>query len=251
MAEFTTRQKATMGVFIIVLILLMWQVIGFFKGSSSQAPSPSQLKPIAAASSGQQPMMNQAPGALAAQGSQSNVQPKAMPVPVDTETAKIQQETQGKYVEALSDLQMLKIQRDIAEINQAIATAKLATVTAEKNVTDLLTGPAPRPVSQGEYANKLVGPTASSPTGGNEQPPGNAQQQVPVDQSGEPSYVVISVSMQLNKWMAVIGLQGKLYNVSIGDVLPADGSVVVDINKTGVTLSKDGEKRKISLTSAI
>ena len=128
-------------------------------------------------------------------------------------------------------------------MNQAIAASKLATVTAEKGISDLLTKPTPMQVSAGEYASKLAGPVRQGES--------LLGQQMGTAAPVEVQYTVISVSMQLHKWNAVLGYQGKLYNVSIGDVLPVDGAVVVSISRNGVILNKDGKRRKVSLVAAI
>ena len=56
--------------------------------------------------------------------------------------------------------------------------------------------------------------------------------------------------MQFNRWTAVLGSQGKLYNVAVGDVL-ADGERVLSISKSGVILEKEGKSKKISIISSI
>jgi type IV pilus biogenesis protein PilP len=96
-----------------------------------------------------------------------------------------------------------------------------------------------KPAMPSDYANKLMTP--------------GANQNVPQQQVGPApvSYVVISVSMQMNRWTAVLGYQGKLYNVSVGDVLPMDGWSVQSISREGVILKKDNDTRKISLVPAI
>src|SRR5438105_8732767 len=81
--------------------------------------------------------------------------------PREIELLKLQQETQAKYIAALNELQMLKIQREIAETNQAIVKAKLETVTDQKNIINLLSPAAPLVTSK-TYAAGLSG----------QQPPG-------------------------------------------------------------------------------
>src|SRR5207244_1542591 len=49
---------------------------------------------------------------------------------------RLQEETQTKYVTAINELQMIKINKDIAEANQAIATAKLSVVQSQKKIVD-------------------------------------------------------------------------------------------------------------------
>lgn len=228
-ASLTTRQKVTAGIFVVVVIIILWQLIGLFRGSKSQTP------PVTGAKGGvqMQPMQPSAP------------QPAELPKPKvmskeEMQLVQLQQETQAKYLAALNELQMLKVSREIAETTQAIMAAKLATVTAQKNIVNLL---APStPIAPGSYAKGLVYPAT----------PGATSQQAPA-QPVQPgvTYTVISVSQLQYRWGAVLGYQGSLYNVSVGDVLPADGSKVIGIDKSGVTLEKNGEKKKISLVPVI
>ena len=225
--DMTTRQKATIGIFALVVVVIIWQVIGLFKSSSPEiTPVPqSQMSPSAA-------MPQAAPASVVVQ--------KKPPVITEREAAliRLQQQTEEKYLNALNELQMLKVERDIAETNKAIASAKLDTVTAQKSTVDILTKPS---VSEGNYAQGLA--TPGSPPN---QPSGSAPMV-----STEANYLVISVTQLQQRWSAVLGLQGKLYTVYVGDVLPPDGSKVISIDKSGVTLEKGDVKKKISLVPVI
>lgn len=246
---FTSRQKLMAGVFIVIVIVLIWQVIGMF-GNSVDTTTISKVSPPQPAKPGMQPMQQ---GMSTTTPGMPSQQPIQQPQPIqplkgqttpNNELLKKQQEAQQQYISTVNSLQMLKLQKDIAETNQAISAAKLATATAEKNISDLLikpATPAQASVPIGEYANKLLTPI----------PAGSGQ---PVQGPPAPAavvYTVISVSMEFNRWTAVIGNQGKLYHVSVGDVLPMDGSVVVSIGRDGIVLIKDNVKRKISLVPVI
>jgi cytochrome bd-type quinol oxidase subunit 1 len=243
----TPKQKGMIVAMAIVVLVIIWQVKGLM-GGSSQEIAPPKL----AANTTSTKTTPSAGGANTAasvnnQALQQNELRQAQ-VGGDARFLQQQQMSEQKYIGKLNDLEDLKIQREIAETNQAIAAAKLATVTAEKNISDLLTKPSTPEVSASTYANKLAGPAA--PAEPNTAPDG-VSPPIPAAVPAETQYTVISVSMQLRKWSAIIGYQGKLYNVSVGDVLGADGSVVTNINKSGVTLKKEGNTRKISITSAI
>jgi len=260
-----TKQKITILIFIVVLLIIIWQVMGLMGGSST--PAPAAITPSSA------PVMSAtAPGstgpAAAKAGSPTATKPSDMQMlqsathdsapnapteaslPKD-EFSSEQDKAEKTYLKQISDLENLKIERQIEEQNQAIAAAKLATATAEKSTAELLTKPTPAAVSETAYANQLVNPTRSGTTVG-EEIPAQVKSQAPVSEAvPDVAYNVISVSFQFNKWTAVIGAQSKLYNVSVGDILPLDGSVVTSINKNGVVLKKDKKTRKISLISAI
>jgi type IV pilus biogenesis protein PilP len=228
--------------------------MGLFGGDNSGKPSSMQMQPTAASkvTGGSQTQMTA--GVPSGNGimnpammpGQQSSNPQAQPVKavVPNEQQVIiaqQQDTQKEYVDTINQLQMLKLQKDIDETKQSIATARLATATAEKNITDLLTKPAPsvnNNMPPADYAKMLGG------SGQNIPPP-------PLQVVPQVQYVVISVSMRLGHWMAVLGNQGKLYSVSVGDTLPVDGSEVVAIGKDGVVLKKDNMKRKINIVNSI
>jgi cytoskeletal protein RodZ len=254
--EMPTKQKIMIVATIIVVLIVIWQVAGLFGGNSAPAqhtpPAPSAMNANAPAVGGATQRANTMPGGqptLAAPSSEATA-PRVAPIAKD-QYLQEQERAEKKYLKQLNDLEQLKLERQIEETNQAIATAKLATVTAEKSTAELLTKPT-TVVADANYASQLVRPTR---TGESLVTEGQAEQTspVPVAPPATPdvTYTVISVSMQFNKWSAVMGAQGKLYNVSVGDALPPDGSVVVSINKSGVILKKDEVKRKVSLTSAI
>jgi hypothetical protein len=219
LANLTPRQKLTAGIFLIVLLIIIWQLIGLFSGRGKTQPSSSVNMAQTGVSKSQSPgpeQMRPHPAEL----------PKTASVPASSEEiqmAALQQAMQAKYLEAINELQMLKVSREIAEANRAIMTAKLATVTAQNNIINLLDGP---------NANRS-GQKNSAPV------------------SLEVKYTATSVSQLQYKWSAILNYRDSLYNVQVGDVLPPDGSTVVAIDKTGVMLEKDGIKKKISLVSII
>lgn len=237
------KQKAMMGAVVVIFLVVIWQVVGLMGGGTS-VPPVVVSKPVAnqgAKSAGtmSSSTMSAPSSANNGQPAQQQVELKQAPVVNDPAFLQQQQENAQKYVGKINDLEDLKIQRAIAETNQAIATAKLATVTAEKNISDLLTKPSMPEVSAATYANKLASQGAQG-TG----------ETITIN-TPQVQYTVISVSMQLGRWNAVIGSQGKLYNVVVGDVLTPDNSVVTSINKNGVMLRKNGQSRKVSIMSAI
>jgi type IV pilus biogenesis protein PilP len=248
----TTRQKATAGVVVLVVIILVWQVIGMFGGSKAppQEASPGPKSPFGSppqvGPNGAPVPPHQASGGAGTPQPVATV-PAAPPLSQrEADLLKLQQETEAKYLSALNELQILKVDREIAETNKAIATAKLDMVTAQKGIVDLLNPPA---VPKGGYGQAMSGlpqgaiPAQSTAASTTETPPPAAPKEV--------SYTVISVSQLQYRWGAVLGYQGNLYSVHVGDILPADGSKVISIDKSGVVLEKSGEKKKISMTPII
>lgn len=231
LANMNTRQKITAILVVVVILIVLWQLISMFRGSKSPAKSvPKQATPMSAAPTGGSPPV------AAAMPSQMIPKPADIPPlqPIserEAELIKLQQETQAKYLQALNELQMLKVAKDIAVTSKDISSAKLAKVVAEKKIIDLLAPPPPPAPSSSTQA--LIKPVVSSV----------------LDQ--EPKYTVISVSQLQYRWGAVMGSKGVLFNVHVGDVLPPDGSSVVSITRDGVTLEKDGVRRKVSLIPSI
>ena len=250
LSAMTPRQKATAGLFVIIVLIILWQAKGLFGGGEEAAP-PASLSTINAG------------GAISPSASggasppQLTPQPESLPrssamSPRELELMRLQQETEAKYITALNELQMLKIERQIADVNKAIMSAKLDTITAQKNIVNLLTVPQPQ-VTRSTYTQGLLGPStteeaaaASSLSSAQAAP----QQQVSTTNQ-EVSYTVISVSQIKYKWNAVLGYQGRLYSITVGDVMPLDGSKVVSIDGSGVVLEKDGVRKKISLVPII
>jgi hypothetical protein len=279
----TTKQKAMAGVIVFVILVIIWQVMGLMGGSSSSGAIEPVTTPVPKKTSAAMNANAPKGGAVAAinqpaqvnaanpQAAQLTTQEAAAQQPMvregtlsmDNQILELQKKTEEKYVDQLNQLQMLRVQREIAETNQAIASARLATVTAEKNVSDLLTKPSqpilplqqqqlpPPQMPSGTYDNTALGGQPSTPPTTEVVPPPPATTvQIPLPPVEVP-YFVVSVSMQFGRWSAVLGYQGKLYNISVGDVLPVDRSVVASINKNGVVLVKGKKRRKISIITAI
>jgi type IV pilus biogenesis protein PilP len=228
------RKKVTMGIIVVVLLFIVWQAYGLFSGG----------KPANTAMTAPTPNRSMAANGNKAPDKPSMMIPKQEPLPKpqavtprEAELMRLQQETEAKYVAALNELQMLKIEKEIAETNKAIMSAKLDTVHAEKNIVSALTEPTMPPEN---YAQSL---------GGRPVPTTTAQGAAPVQPTE--SYTVISINRINYKWSAVLGYKGKLYSVSVGDTLPADESRVISIDRSNVVLQKEGKRVTISLVPLI
>ena len=111
----------------------------------------------------------------------------------------------------------------------------------KKGIVDLLTPPAPKET----YAQGMMRARGVEAT------PGQAQAPAPVLPVKEVTYTVVSVSQLQYRWNAVLGYEGSLYSVHVGDILPADGSKVISISKSGVILEKEGKRKKVSMVPVI
>ncbi len=247
----SSRQKVIIVVMIIVVLIIGWQIMGLMGGDSTPPPT---IQPIAKvdASSPADPNAPAKPLATqnnlpAASSPDLDESLKQSSIVNDPQFNRLQRITEEKYVGKLNELEELRIQRQIAETNQAIAAAKLATVTAEKDIGDLLTQPSPSAMAYAEAGVKTSVDLA--PASSSDNP--DAQSPVPIPVIEVAPYKLISVSMLFNKWTAVVTLQDTMFSVGVGDTLPPDGSLVTNISKSSVILKKEGQSRKVSITASL
>lgn len=268
LSSLTPKQKITGIILVAVVGIITWQVIDLFGGgSSSDSPPPppaDQSTAQASAGAGTPPsakLPNQ-PQMTAA------INPQQLPISdafLPSENRALiqkQQKNLGAYIEKVNKLQSLKVEKEIAEVSEAIAAANLSAAKSDKDLSNLLTAPA-QPTTAADYARKLSQNQSITPAIGP-----NGQVSDKIDASGtltdeqtaaagtaapqqNVDYVVVSISMQLDTWTAVLGYQGKLYSVHVGDTLPADKSVVTKITSDSVTLTKNKKAIKINMINTI
>jgi type IV pilus biogenesis protein PilP len=252
-AALPLKQKISVIAFFIIGAFVLYEAISIFRGSGSGSATIVPPKEVAtkmseggpAAGKSVPPKMNPSvtpnnvpsasnppPAAPHATALLSKPIPETV-APPPTPYVVQQEQAQNNYVSALNELQMLKIQREMAETNQAIIAAKLATVTAEKSITDMLSpepmAPPPVPIKKESAAEE----EANSVVFG----------------SKAAYYTVQSVTMQLDQWHAVLSFKDKLYDVTVGDVLPVDGAVVSAIDQKSVTLQVAGLEQRLPFDS--
>lgn len=234
LANMTTRQKVTAGIVVVVVLIIIWQLYGMFSSGSSDQPLPKAAPPTTTAAK-RPPASTNASGAMQPDGTPAtaDIMQQTRPLtPNEAAIMKLQQETQASYLAALSELQMLKVQKDIAVASKDISTAKLATVTSQKKIIDMLSPPVPAPSA--ELINKNI-----------------VAQSAAVLANQDVKYSVVSVSQLQYRWSAVLSFKGSLYSVHVGDMLAPDGSKVISIGNDGVTIQKDGERKKLPLITSI
>lgn len=227
------KTKLKISAVVLIGAAAIWMGVSMLGGDETQMadakpqtrPNPDIPKPA--------PMLN------------AQAKPITAATPREQELMKMQQETENKYIAALEQLQLLLVEKDIANANKDIAAAnksfvisKKDTLMAQKMIVDTLTPPKPvfRPVVD------------SAPVRTNNAPPPKS----PVANSAPDTYSVVSVSYTRGKWVAVLATTaGKLYSVSVGDMLLDDGSKVLSIGRSGVTLDNKGTERKLPMVSVI
>lgn len=257
-------KNAKTGIMFLVLVLVVWQVFSMFGRAANSPPTGhgegggsvalAEATPAAAPVAKPAAMpASPAPSLVPAAASQARGTPHAAGAPVppqitpkqtgvpeapltDREIAmmKMMQEKQIEYLEKINELQMLKVDKDIALTNKDISVAKEAMVESDKKVIDLLSGGG----TEGGLATQGGGSKQAATT--------NA---VPATLGGASS--LVSITEVQHRWSAVISSGGTLYSVGVGDILPSDESMVVGITKDSVTLQKEGVRKKLSLVPII
>jgi type IV pilus biogenesis protein PilP len=244
------KQKITIAVVVLILGFVGWQAMGMFGGGGSSSPAPTSTPtPVKVMATGQPPASNGAPAAQVTPVVSSDNTPKQVPVQANVELIKLQQETQAKYIAALNELEMLKIQKSIAETKQAITSSTLATATAEKSITDLLTAQVSQmPTSNNNLSNQYSPFAANTPAADSTAAaPGQAPVLMPPKMNlAEPQYTLQSVAYKSEKWSAVLSNGKNTFQVEVGDSIPVDGYLVTGIDKNSVTLVKDKVTRHIN-----
>ncbi len=224
------QTKIKIGAAVVVLLIVIYMMIGMF---SSGTEEPPKMKP--------NPDIPK-PGELMPAPPKPAQQSAAAAESSDAKLLALQTEAQARYMTALNELQMLKINKDIAEANKAIMKAKEDTVTSQVKIVTLLTPPAP-PAPPAQVEQKPVNPGLAD-VSLRGVPPAPAQPK-------NDDMSVVSVTNIRGRWMAVINGGKALYKVTIGDTIPDEESTVVSIDRSGVTVEKDGTKRKIYMNSVI
>lgn len=217
------RQKIMIILIAMTVIFVIWEMISLYRGgknayAATPPPPKSAVQPTSLP-----PGVAPARAPVLPQAKPEQSRPEAQAIPPASILLTQQELVQSKYVSALNELQMLKIQKEIAETSQAIVAAKLATVAAEKSITNIL--------SEADLGKN---------------PPPKPEPALPLSEAG--GYSVQSVSMEQDQWHALVKFKDKLYSVSVGDMLPPDRSIVKSIDQKGVILDTAGAEQRIPLT---
>lgn len=233
-----TKQKIMIGIIVVVFLIIAWQLKGmFFSNPQTIVPAPQQTGNVNSAAGFAPKTVAATPPGSIKEGQLP--QRDAAMTEGEKRLLALQMQTEAKYIAAMNELQLLRVQSEIAKNSKDIAQNRLDAVTAQKQTLQLLSAP------QATVATYAQGLSA----GATPQAPSNA----PPAEVATPhvQYVVVSVSQLQHRWSAVLGYQGQLYNVVVGDVLSADGSKVIAIDRYGVTLDHNGTKQRVSLVSLI
>ncbi len=239
------KQKATIAVIAVVFLIIGWQILQLFSGGSSATTQKMVQKQtvinkeLKLASSSASP--------VARKTNEDEISVHESSISNDSKFKEMQRRVEEKYIGRLSELEQLRLQRQIAETNQAISAAKLATVTAEKDISNLLTAPTTQQtkVQQlSEYSQQIQQAAEVKAKKAIEEE--EEKNKIP-----DAKYSLVSVSKSLNKWQAVLSLGDRLYGVRVGDTLPPDGSKVTGISARNIFLERDGKKRTINIVASV
>jgi hypothetical protein len=250
MADPAQKQKVIIGVVVVIVLIVAWQVFGLIGGGSSSAPPTppppvtTAAKPLTPAPAGAAAPTIAAPAAPAGPAA-----PKPSVLNLSEELLSMQRENEVNYIKQLNELQMLKLQKQIADLKQSLKATELATMTEDQNIAELITAKVgeQKPVEGGDNAKSTV--ASALPQFVPIPPP-------PPPPAPEAQYDVVSVSYKAGKWRAVMvnekDNKKAMYDVAVGDTLSPDDSKVYSINKSGVILiDKTGKKRKVSYLPSV
>lgn len=208
MGNMDNKQKIKVVVVVLVMAIVVWQVISLFgAGGASQPEAVSQIAAVP-------PPPKPAPQAIMEDDKPSMENAQAS---IATE---MENQKQERYLNALGELQILKVTEALAESNKKIMKSREDAVTSQKKIVDMLAPPAP------VDGSSVLGQQAAN-------------------------YSVVSVTKLRDKWTAVLAVGTTLFSVGVGDTLSPDDSTVVSIDKSGVTLDQRGIEKKIPITSIV
>jgi hypothetical protein len=215
------KQKVKLIALIVVLLIVVWQLSSLFGSSGSRTPAIKKQSMIA-------PQVSERPGVI---------KKESLPK-LSAEATNNTSKSQRNYIDALNKLQMLQVEQKILTTKESISQAKLSIATTEKNLMELnAPPPIPAPIPVATYAKHLVNPAGNQPS-------------FHIIDNSNNRYKLLYVANVSGAWQAIIGNQGKLYNVTIGTALP-NGSRIATITDTTVTLENGNTRKTISITPVI
>lgn len=215
-------QKRTLlwVIFIVVIVILIWQVVAMFRGGSSSksapAPQPQPMPTLAStpavsasAPVASMPLVAKAP---------------VVAVPAQNNTSfdplgGLNSPEQRRYLQMLSEYQLLQIQAQIVQVKLAIAQSQANMQKLQNN-----------------------GATTASNSG-------QAVSVAPVDTLNPPARPQLTLKYigQVNgAWSAMIQFGDTVQAVSVGSVLPS-GETVVAIQQNAVVLNNHGRMMRLTL----
>jgi type IV pilus biogenesis protein PilP len=238
LSQLTNRQKITGIVFIIGMLILLWQVadiLGIGSATQKVEAKPSSTK--------HQQLRSVKP-----------VQKKAIALsPALLKLQKKSAERAGQYTDAVNALELLKLKAQESALNQEIFEAKLKEVEAQKAIKDLTTVKAKPAISVSQYAETLANKRVDLPaTKAAKATKADATTQTsPVAQNWAVNLKLLFISNQAGKMTAIIGISGVLYEVQEGSSLPG-GLKVQGINPKKVyVVNLQGKTHTLTLTPVI
>ena len=113
LSSMTSRQKIMGIIFAVIVLVVLWQALSFFKGGTPSTPSPTIAgtgKPNPTLNAGGPNGMPASPQPMTPQPAQLS-RNQAPLSPQELALQQMQQATERDYVSALNQLQMLKVQK--------------------------------------------------------------------------------------------------------------------------------------------
>lgn len=238
-SDMEPKQKGVLVATIIIFIIIGYMVYRVFFAGTSPAPAPVKTAPVIAAKPQQAAPVNNAASDLAVNANSTagvaastvNTAPVANAAPEVVEMPKREltpeelnlleerRQVQQQYLQLVNQYQLMEMQNKVATSQSTLIKTQLETAKSEQQATKL---------------GLLL--------------PG---QQGPSDADKSLSGVsLVYVGQKNGVWSAVLNLRGQYVTVKMGSHLP-DDSVVSTINDNGIVLYKDGERRTLTVATAV
>lgn len=218
MMNLDKRQKVILGLIVLALIVLIWQIYKLAGANSNAAPqvvtTPStavtttakpSATPAAAAA-----VRNNAIETAAMLSNAADNAPGASAATDDMSS------NQQKYLELVNEYQMSEIQRMIAEDQASIAQSRYNAAQALSKISELSGGTA--------NLSSLAGTT---------------------DQGNPNEYDLIYTGEDNGQWTATLKKNGQFNDVTAGSILP-DGAKVLSVDDNGVLLQQGAAKMLVT-----
>lgn len=230
-----TKKIVTIALVIIIGGVVIWQAVDLFSG-------PGEVEAVAQTKTIPNPDIPK-PASLMA----SDTSKTAPMTEQEIKMMQAQKINDQKYLDQINQLKFLQIELSIAGANKEITKAREDTIASQVKMNEMLKSAQPKTAS---YTDSLTGLPGAAPADTNAAPPTSSSPGTTASSTTE-DYTVVSVTNLQGRWMAVVGLNGKLYNVAVGDTVGSDGATVISIDKSGVTLEKKDKKTKVNMNSVI
>lgn len=255
LTDLPLKQKIMLVFAVVIFLLVLYQVFGLFSDSnttqSRQLEMSDTTQKLAVPSTPAATPTTDKANLTGVPPNNALASPQAQPgaivpapqtvTPVTPQAVTINDTTflgyNGKsdYFKMLNELQDLKFKLQLYNAQQALYAAETAALKMKQDL-DLLKNQQSGDVAL-KSKNNPVNPTVLAAKDNNYI-------------ANTVVYGIKSITLEHNKWHAVLTYQNQYYDVVIGDILAVDNSEVVSISAKGVTLQNDSMVTRLPFNSS-